>query len=524
MVDPGSVVEFYQHEHPYEMLKQKLAQQQIQENALILQQRQQELSDRNALLKALNAPPDLTTATPPTYGQTGDFNLQSPLTGGEPNMLNMPTVSGNPPGENIPGGDVNINPAGPAGQSMAPPVTPGVTPTPTPSPTISGTTTFNAPRPWKPGEGETVHAIKALLHWAHTVSPEHIKMANELASEHVKDLLSMGDYDGAAQFFTAIGSPLTPGSTAPIKYQFNEEKGIFWGQGPDGKLHIIESPLGKGPPKNEIEQRRQEWEINRKPGENQAAYELRKKVEETTATEEARQKARPLHEKYDQTSQLIAQLHGYELAREEGEKGEKEFRKYMQTEDFRKEYDQRKLMAPTATFNLAQGQKDFTNESKMRSEFRSLPEVKDFTTIEGQKQRLDEAMKVAKSGGSLVAVDQSLITILNKMLDPASVVRESEYARTARDMALLSQIKGKIDKLTTGGAGLTDVERKAIYEMTNRFYSAAKSRYNDQVQYYTRLAKQYNIDPENIVRLGGMSSGGPSAGGGLKIIGITKVK
>lgn len=148
-----------------------------------------------------------------------------------------------------------------------------------------------------------------------------------------------------------------------------------------------------------------------------------------------------------------------------------------------------------------------TDERALRKDFTSLPEVKNHELISSQVQRLEKAMEENKSGGSKIAVDQALITILNKMLDPQSVVRESEYARTPQDMALWNRIKGKFEKWSTGGAGLTDDDRNAIYSMVRKFYSVSESMYNQQVDYFTDLAKDYGYAPENIVRLGGTRGG-----------------
>jgi hypothetical protein len=142
-------------------------------------------------------------------------------------------------------------------------------------------------------------------------------------------------------------------------------------------------------------------------------------------------------------------------------------------------------------------------EMDMRKEFTSLPEVKTHVEISSQIQRLEKAMESNAKGGSKVAVDQALITILNKMLDPSSVVRESEYARTPGDLAFLNRMRGKIEKLKKGGAGLTDEDRSAIAEMARNFASVSQSMYDEQANYYGGLAGRYGYSPENVVRLGG---------------------
>ena len=144
---------------------------------------------------------------------------------------------------------------------------------------------------------------------------------------------------------------------------------------------------------------------------------------------------------------------------------------------------------------------DFRNESAMRKEFLSLPEVKEYPTIDQQSKRALKAL--SDTSGNKVAVDQSIITTFNKMLDPASVVRESEYARTPQDMALLNRIRGKWEKIASGGAGLTDDERQAMYRMITAFKEVADTQYNEQVDYYSGLANRYGYSTENVVRLGG---------------------
>lgn len=158
--------------------------------------------------------------------------------------------------------------------------------------------------------------------------------------------------------------------------------------------------------------------------------------------------------------------------------------------------------ASPSTIVMADAKKP-QDEMAMRKEFQALPEVKDFPVIESQIGRLEKAMGESKKDGSKVAVDQALITILNKMLDPASVVRESEYARTQADMSFLNRIRGKFDKLKEGGAGLTNEEREAIARMARQFGEVAKTQYDAQVGYYSDLATRYGHNPENVIRLGG---------------------
>lgn len=163
-----------------------------------------------------------------------------------------------------------------------------------------------------------------------------------------------------------------------------------------------------------------------------------------------------------------------------------------------------KKVSPSTILN--QDTRRATDEMGIRKEFLALPEVKSHVEITSQVQRLEKAMAENAKGGSKVAVDQALITILNKMLDPSSVVRESEYARTPGDLAFLNRMRGKVEKLKTGGAGLTDEDRTAIAAMARTFSDVSQSMYNEQEQYYSGLAQRYGYNPENVVRLGGAAA------------------
>jgi len=160
-----------------------------------------------------------------------------------------------------------------------------------------------------------------------------------------------------------------------------------------------------------------------------------------------------------------------------------------------------KGVSPTAKARVQRG--TYRDERAMKKDFDALPEVKNQVTIEKQMGRVEEAMSEAKAGGSLIAVDQALVTILNKTLDEQSVVRESEYARTSQDLSLLSRIRGKVEKIQKGGAGLSPPERKALYRMIKKFADVSAKMYNKQVGSYTDIANRYGFDPRNIVRLQG---------------------
>lgn len=75
-----------------------------------------------------------------------------------------------------------------------------------------------------------------------------------------------------------------------------------------------------------------------------------------------------------------------------------------------------------------------------------------------------------KNGGS-----QAVLVTFQKILDPTSVVRESEYARTATGQAFLERMQGYVEKLAKGGAGMTDTELASMVETAKQMLGNAET-------------------------------------------------
>lgn len=97
--------------------------------------------------------------------------------------------------------------------------------------------------------------------------------------------------------------------------------------------------------------------------------------------------------------------------------------------------------------------------------------------------------------------DQALITLYNKILDPMSVVRESEYARTPDGQSLMNRIGGYIQKVASGGAGLVDADRLEIARAAKILINNAGDLYNKQLGQTRELAGVYQV-PEEMVMSG----------------------
>ena len=71
-----------------------------------------------------------------------------------------------------------------------------------------------------------------------------------------------------------------------------------------------------------------------------------------------------------------------------------------------------------------------------------------------------------------------------KMLDFDSVVRTSEYSRTADSMGIFEKIKGLKDKLFRGGVGLTMGEVEGFFNMASKIEGVFQDQYMKRMTPY----------------------------------------
>ena len=100
----------------------------------------------------------------------------------------------------------------------------------------------------------------------------------------------------------------------------------------------------------------------------------------------------------------------------------------------------------------------------------------------------------------LNAASQGILVVFQKMLDPTSVVRESEYARSGTGLSLAGRIQGFMKKLEAGGAGLTTNDLKQFVEMGNTYFeNVYRPSLVDEATLIKDIADKYNLDTELIL-------------------------
>ena len=168
---------------------------------------------------------------------------------------------------------------------------------------------------------------------------------------------------------------------------------------------------------------------------------------------------------------------------------------------FRQDYDENQIRTrpvreqPTRT-EMTPGQ-SFAATRQLRSEFnRETTAAREVTS---QLGIMEEALKAAE-GGNMAAGSQGVLVTFQKILDPNSVVRESEYARSASGQSLLSRIEGAYTKLAAGGAGIPISELRQFVTLGRTFAQRQQQAAAEVRAQIDATAKDYGIDPARVTR------------------------
>lgn len=138
-------------------------------------------------------------------------------------------------------------------------------------------------------------------------------------------------------------------------------------------------------------------------------------------------------------------------------------------------------------------QKVFDNTLKLRGDFRSEPVYKGFQEIESAYGQINKGLDAKSPAGDLAAATKFM-----KLLDPTSVVRESELAMAMSATGALDRLYNYAKMLTTGEK-LTPSQRDDFRKLSNEFYSTAYNQYNTKRSEYVGIAERNKLAVEDVV-------------------------
>lgn len=143
-------------------------------------------------------------------------------------------------------------------------------------------------------------------------------------------------------------------------------------------------------------------------------------------------------------------------------------------------------VSPTALLNATMG---------LRTQFSR--ETNAAKIVDTQLANMESSLK-AVQGDADAAGSQGVLTTFQKILDPLSVVRESEYARGPSGLSLLASIQGMYDKYTEGGAGVPVVELEKFVALARQFAKNQRDSTAQTVESINSIVEEYGINPVSV--------------------------
>lgn len=131
----------------------------------------------------------------------------------------------------------------------------------------------------------------------------------------------------------------------------------------------------------------------------------------------------------------------------------------------------------------------FGDVMKLRKEHNSL--VSDYRDLNTQIRKITDA--TPNSAG-----DMALIFSFMRLLDPGSVVRESEYAAAARTRGLSEELEGTYNKLVAGEQ-LTNDQRQRFKQEAVKIFQSQQEVFNEYTRQYKEIAKRYGIPEGDVI-------------------------
>jgi len=132
----------------------------------------------------------------------------------------------------------------------------------------------------------------------------------------------------------------------------------------------------------------------------------------------------------------------------------------------------------------------YTDEANMRKEFTALS--KDYRKVRDSYARIQASVQDPSAAGDL-----SLIFNYMKMLDPGSVVRESEFATAANSAGVPDRIRKTYNRLLEGER-LAPNTREDFADRSDRLFKRQDAQHTQREDTFRTLAENRGFNPANV--------------------------
>lgn len=163
--------------------------------------------------------------------------------------------------------------------------------------------------------------------------------------------------------------------------------------------------------------------------------------------------------------------------------------------------------AGASSVNVNAGQKGFDNELKLRGDFRGEPVYKAHQEMQSAYSQIKQSLAKESPAGDLAGA-----TKIMKLLDPGSVVRESELGMAMAATGLLDRVQNYASNILSGNK-LTPKQRQEFQQLADALYGESVKAYNSKRGEYQKLGSEYGLNADRAVGAPASLAQKPSANG-----------
>ena len=132
-------------------------------------------------------------------------------------------------------------------------------------------------------------------------------------------------------------------------------------------------------------------------------------------------------------------------------------------------------------------------EGDLRKEYNGLPDIKAYNEVNTAYNQIKVATQRPSPANDLAAATKFM-----KLLDPNSVVRESELNMAIQASGLYDRI-GNIGDRIIKGMPITASQRKDFFDAATQFFKIAEDKKNKIDTQYTNIANESNLNYKNVI-------------------------
>ena len=140
--------------------------------------------------------------------------------------------------------------------------------------------------------------------------------------------------------------------------------------------------------------------------------------------------------------------------------------------------------------NFVGGEKGFKNELDLKNNFKAEPVYKAYQEMQSAYGQVTESLKKGTPAGDLAGATKFM-----KLLDPGSVVRESELYLAMSASGALDRFTNYANMVVTGQK-LTPTQRQDFQGLADRLFADSANAYNSKRNEYLQIGNAYDLNAE----------------------------